>query len=277
MEGDMHVTEPSIFTTRYLGGVVADDYGTADDRPPIVLLHGMTFDRTIWRPLVERLQQIDPGRRVLNIDLPGHGESPEQPSYDLGVLPAQLHLTLEQAGIAAPVMAGHSAGAMAATMYAGQFPVSGVVNVDQPLQIDAFAAFVRSLKDRLEGQDFAATWRLFYDSFHTERLPPGAQDLVSSTCRPRQQVVTGYWRPILDGHAAEIAAGVDRTLAVMRSADVPYLHIAGEDLDPAYCQWFTERMPNVIFDVWPGSGHFPQLARPEQFAQLMAGTSEWRR
>jgi pimeloyl-ACP methyl ester carboxylesterase len=25
---------------------------SADDRPPLVLLHGLTFDRSIWRPLV---------------------------------------------------------------------------------------------------------------------------------------------------------------------------------------------------------------------------------
>ena len=67
----MYIVESASATVRRLGGLAADDYGTADDRAPLVLLHGMTFDRTIWRPLVNRLQQADPGRRVLALDLPG--------------------------------------------------------------------------------------------------------------------------------------------------------------------------------------------------------------
>ena len=39
---------------------------------PVVFLHGLTFERGTWRPIVDRL-----GGRVLSIafDLPGHGES----------------------------------------------------------------------------------------------------------------------------------------------------------------------------------------------------------
>src|SRR5512146_1588415 len=147
---------------RQFGGLAVDDCGTTDDRAPLVLLHGMTFDRTIWRPLVDRLQQTDSGRRVLALDLPGHGESPEQDRYDLAAVPAQLHEVITEAGLASPVIVGHSAGALAATVYAAQFPVSGVLNVDQPLRLGEFAAFVRSLRDRLEGPGFAATWQVFW-------------------------------------------------------------------------------------------------------------------
>jgi pimeloyl-ACP methyl ester carboxylesterase len=50
-----------------------NDYGA---RPPLVLLHGLTFDRSLWRPSLAELRRIDPGRRVLALDLPGHGASP---------------------------------------------------------------------------------------------------------------------------------------------------------------------------------------------------------
>src|SRR5690349_21764044 len=36
--------------TGTLAGLAADDYGHADDRAPLVLLHGLTFDRCMWRP-----------------------------------------------------------------------------------------------------------------------------------------------------------------------------------------------------------------------------------
>jgi len=54
-----------------IAGLAADDYGRSDDRPPLVLLHGMTFNRTTWRDIVPELQRIDPGRRSSRSTYPG--------------------------------------------------------------------------------------------------------------------------------------------------------------------------------------------------------------
>jgi pimeloyl-ACP methyl ester carboxylesterase len=273
----MHIVVSAAAAARRIGGLAADDYGTTDDRTPLVLLHGMTFNRTIWRPLVDRLQRADPGRRVLVLDLPGHGDSPEQERYDLAAVPAQLHEAIEESGLTSPVIVGHSAGALAATVYAARFPVSGVVNVDQPLQVGEFAALVRSLRDRLEGPGFAATWQLFWDSFHTERLPADARQLVRATCRPRQQVVTGYWREILHGSIEELTGRTEQALSAIGETGVPYLHIAGEELPAGYAEWLTKRIPEATFAVWSGSGHFPHLARLDEFARVLAATDDWPR
>jgi pimeloyl-ACP methyl ester carboxylesterase len=40
-------------------GLAVDDIGSRDDRPPLVLLHGLTFDRSMWRPAVAELELID--------------------------------------------------------------------------------------------------------------------------------------------------------------------------------------------------------------------------
>ena len=37
--------------------------------PPLVLLHGLTFGRTMWRPALAELAQLDPGRAVPAVDL----------------------------------------------------------------------------------------------------------------------------------------------------------------------------------------------------------------
>ena len=57
--------------------------GDPDRRPPLILLHGLTFDRTMWRPALAELRMIDLGRQVLAVDLPGHSESPAWRSYDI--------------------------------------------------------------------------------------------------------------------------------------------------------------------------------------------------
>src|SRR5271169_3225854 len=77
--------------TRILAGLAADDYGGSDDRAPLVLLHGLTFDRSLWRPSLAELYRIDPGRRVLALDLPGHGASEGWPSYDVASVANGVH------------------------------------------------------------------------------------------------------------------------------------------------------------------------------------------
>ncbi len=68
---------------RLFGGLAGSLEGDPDRRPPLILLHGLTFDRTMWRPALAELRMIDLGRQVLAVDLPGHSESPAWRSYDI--------------------------------------------------------------------------------------------------------------------------------------------------------------------------------------------------
>ncbi len=70
-------------TTTLFSNLAGDLTGEPDRRPPLVLLHGLTFDRTSWHPARAELATLDPGKQVLALDLPGHGESPAWASYDM--------------------------------------------------------------------------------------------------------------------------------------------------------------------------------------------------
>src|SRR4051812_30120741 len=78
IKNNSHAEEES--TTRF-AGLAADVTGIADERPPLVFLHGLTFDRRMWRPALRELEVLDPGRRAVAFDLPGHGQSPDLGSY----------------------------------------------------------------------------------------------------------------------------------------------------------------------------------------------------
>jgi pimeloyl-ACP methyl ester carboxylesterase len=132
-------------TTTLFSNVAGDLTGEPGRRPPLVLLHGLTFDRTSWHPVLAELATLDPGRQVLALDLPGHGESPPRPGYDLEPVADAVHRAVAEAGLSGPVLAGHSAGGVIATIYAARYPARGVVNVDQPLRVEPFAQLVRSL------------------------------------------------------------------------------------------------------------------------------------
>jgi len=40
-------------------------------------------------------------------------------------------------------------------------------------------------------------------------------------------------------------------------------------MEPAYSKWLTTVLPESRVTVWPGSGHFPQLAHPDLFAAAL--------
>ena len=255
-----------------LAGLAADLFGRDHHRAPLVLLHGLTFDRTVWQPVLRQLEHTDPGRRVLAIDLPGHGDLPAAATYDLDTFGAQLQTALDEAGLEAPVVVGHSAGALAATVYAAHHPTRGVVNIDQPLEVSGFAELVRSLADELRGPGFPVVWQRFADSWRTDLLPLAARNLVRATSNPRQDVVLGYWKPLLDGHGTEIDALIEDTRGRLRKAGTPYRYIAG-DWSPGYRLWLGRRLPAAHLETWSRTGHFPHLARPAAFAERLAATA----
>ena len=131
-------------STKRYAGLAADEYGTDGDQPPIVLLHGISFDRTMWRPALDELRAIDPDRRALAFDLPGHGDSPDATSYSFEAVLNAVRSAIVEAGLDAPVMVGHSAAAGTAAMYASRYPTSGVVAVDGSFMVGDFAALVQS-------------------------------------------------------------------------------------------------------------------------------------
>ena len=173
------------------------------------------------------------------------------------------------------MLAGHSAGGVIATIYAARYPAAGVVNVDQPLQVEPFARLVRSLAGPLRGPGFAQVWEQFEASMGIGLLPQDTQDLLQSARYVRQDLVTGYWREVLDEPPGELARKTADGLAVVRDAKVPYLFVAGHDPGQEYLGWLNRELPQAEVTVWPGSGHFPHLAQPGRFAELLAGTARW--
>ena len=56
---------------------------------------------------------------------------------------------------------------------------------------------------------------------------------------------------------------------------MPYLAIVGDELSAGDIAWMQTNLPDARLEVWPGSGHFPHLAHPRRFAELLAETGTW--
>ena len=268
--------ELSGFRSGSYASLVGDDIGRTDERPPLVLLHGLTLDRRMWRPALAALETIDSGRRAIALDLPGHGDSPDEISYSMESLVERVREAVVAAHLEDPVVVGHSLSAGAASMYAARYPTSGVVSVEGTLRVGGFAIMAQSLEPVLRGPGFDDAWgRITGNVFRLSEVSPEVRDVVLAMGRPRQEVVLGYWQDLFERTPAELDAWTLRASVAIRSAGVPYVAVLGQDASPDDVAWVRANLPAARTVVWPNSGHFPHLAHPHRFAELLAETGTW--
>ena len=248
-------------------------FGEPNGPAPLVLLHGLSFDSRMWLPAIESLQQLDPERPVLALDLPGHGGSPRQQACDPEDVAALVASAVEAAGFVDPVVVGHSIAAVIASVYVARYPSSGAVNVDQALDPGSLD-MLRANRATVTGPGFSTMWAMLLRSMQIDLLPPAARDLLN-TATPPQEVVLAYWRSALDASLEQMQARIDDGLAEVRRRRVPYLVAAGHEYDSGYMNWLRDALPQAIVNVFPDSGHFPHLADPGRFAACLAGTKRW--
>jgi pimeloyl-ACP methyl ester carboxylesterase len=241
--------------TRHETGLAYDTQGAG---APVVLLHGLTFDRRTWRPIVDRLGG---SVRSIAVDLPAQGESGGAPA-PLDEVAARLHELLAGLAIERPVVVGHSMSGAIACIYAVAYPTSGVVAVDSGPHVRPFAELVRRLAPALRGPGFAQVWERFEESLGLERIPEPTRSLVLETHTVEQDVVVGYWETLLRTEPDELQATVD---AQMRELDVPYLGVFGRPItgdERTRIEW----LPDAQLEEWSADGHFVHLVDPDRFA-----------
>lgn len=230
---------------------------------PIVFVHGLSEDRRVWEPATALLAER---ARCIRLDLRGHGESDDAEDYSAIAMAGDVAMVVAEAGLTEPpLIVGHSLGAVVATMYAAGSPVRGVVNVDQSLRFDEFAAALVPLAEQLRGPAFSATFVAVLGGLGSDGLPPDVTARLDALhAAARQEVVLGVWGMLLDAAPGELADVVDPVFAAI---DVPYLAIHGGDPGPGYAEWLTGKIPTARCEVWGIGGHYPHLADPRRFAE----------
>ena len=106
----------TILTFKGFGGVRLEAEAIGDENDPTILLvHGAGQTRTGWNTVAEALVQA--GRRVVSLDLRGHGGSewPESGRYDLEAHVEDLRAVLAQLGTR-PVVVSSTLGGWIATV-----------------------------------------------------------------------------------------------------------------------------------------------------------------
>ena len=239
------------------------------DGPPVVLLHGLTFDRRVWDPVVEHLAQHC---RCLCVDLPAHGESGGSAGSIEQVADAVAN-TVHDALTGPPVVVGHSMGAVVALRYAARRSVRAVVNVDQPLDVGPFVELVQTLMPKLDAS-FEEVFARFTKSMGFENLPPGVAHVARRRHRPERAVVLGYWSDVARKGPRRVQAEIDADIAAVAASGVPFLMVTGHRLDPQQRRVLEPFGAALELQEWADTGHFPHLAQPERFATAVAAHAE---
>lgn len=251
------------------------------DAPAVVFLHGVTggADTYAWlRP--DHLG----GRRLVRVDLRGHGTSPPAPgTYRIGPYTEDVVDVLAGLDGPPPVLVGHSLGGVVAWTVAQRRPdlIAGAFLEDPPLffadpaEAPGNAALPRfvALRAALE------TWRA--DGLSAEAVAeriagaPGGDQLDEGAALVRARNLLAMDPGVLD-------AAIDNTLladADLRApVGVPVLVLAGEEAaGAAFLARHVERLaashPDVEVVVVPGASHLihDETRSREAYVRALAG------
>jgi lipase len=121
--------------------------GAAD---PVVCVHGITQHGGIFEPLGRRLAQQ--GRRVVSVDLRGHGESGHEPPWNVDTHVEDLLQTIDDLGIERAAWIAHSFGGLVVAALAARAPerATRLALLEPGLQVPRDRALRQAEIDRLD-------------------------------------------------------------------------------------------------------------------------------
>ncbi|MEV6303489.1 alpha/beta fold hydrolase [Actinoplanes sp. NPDC051861] len=94
---------------------------------PVVLLHGLCYDRTMWWPVAA---ELGAACAAVAVDLPGHGESAPREDYGLDAVAHDLAMLVHGLDLRrAPILVAHAESALLAAAFAERFVTRTVIRV----------------------------------------------------------------------------------------------------------------------------------------------------
>lgn len=242
----------TVVTNRGKIGVVERGSGA---RTPIIFLHGVGSDKSVWRP---QLKHFGSARRALAFDYPGYGESDvieaaTRDEFAEAILSAMDALDIDSAHVCGLSLGGVIAIAMHAL--APERCASLIIADSFAVHPDGRAIYERSLaaSHDMRGLAQARVGALLASEDTTIR-----SEVIDTMSR----VDPAAYR--IGAEAVWLADQTDRAAAIR----VPTLVICG-DLDPvtppALSEELVRLVPGSRLEIIPGASHLANLDNPAEF------------
>jgi pimeloyl-ACP methyl ester carboxylesterase len=245
--------------------VLGQYYEESGTGPALLLLHGHTLDGRMWR---HHLPTLTTRYRVINIDLPGHGQSGPAPDDR-----AWCHLVadlLDHIGLPQAALCGFSLGGALAISFALHYPqrCTALVPVDAALFGHPFVTWPGNRpyvkQARMEGLTPALEAWLVDPLFAPAMASPAAERI--------RQIIRAYpgteWLTRQPPPFAPGPSDAERLVEIQS----PTLAMVGEHDQPdfqAIADRLVQSIPGARKAVIAGSGHMSPLEQPERFRELL--------
>ncbi|MFJ4623822.1 alpha/beta fold hydrolase [Streptomyces sp. NPDC088812] len=244
---------------------------SATDGTPIVLLHALPLDSSMWRAQTRALAAR--GHTVLALDQRGFGQEPlGSASPSLDVVADDLAAALDRRGIEHVVLVGCSMGGYTTMAFLRRHP--GRVR----------ALALLSTRATADSPEASARRRSFADGIRNtatrDRLVEATTPaLLGATSRDRRPATlaevlatAGAADPEAVAWAQEAIAARRDSLDVLQATDVPALVVVGDEdelVSVAEGRTAADALPRGKLVVLPGVGHLPPLEAPDPTTDLL--------
>jgi pimeloyl-ACP methyl ester carboxylesterase len=258
------------------------NFNIAGQGPPIVLIHGVAGRAAQWD---ETMLLLAERHTVIAPDLLGHGESAKpRGDYSLGAFASGVRDLLVGLDIERATVVGHSLGGGIAMQFAYQFPErcerlvlvsSGGLGHDVHPMLRAAT---------LPGSELVLPLLAHSRLLETVSLVPRALGKLGFRAGPDMTEIARGYQSLSNAEARNafihtVRAVIDPTGQRVNASDRLYL----ASKMPSLIVWGArdrvipvehgetahDGMPGSRFELFEGSGHFPQLDRPLDFARLL--------
>jgi 3-oxoadipate enol-lactonase len=239
------------------GRTIGVDEAGSGDAPPIVFLHGVGSDQTVWAP---QLAHFGRTRRAVAFDYPGYGESdPAEPGATRDDYAAAMLAAMDALGIARAHLCGLSLGGVIAIAMHHAAPercLSLILADTFAAHPDGKAIYDRSVAASRSMSELAAARTPVL-------LAPGAsEDLHREVRETMARIDPEAFR--IGAEAVWLADQRDRAIAI----DVPTLVlVGGEDTvtPPELSRDLADMIPGAELHTLAGAGHLANIERPSDF------------
>lgn len=239
--------------------------------PQLVMLHGTTSSREVWRPL---LGQLEERAEVIAIDLPGHGQS-SPTSFSPPEWAREVAALLDSQGFGQATLIGHSSGGWTALELAKMGKAAAVVAL-------APAGLWAKQSPMITNCILAANWRLGRlfgpGAARALRLGPARRLLLGTiSAKPGEVNAAVAIKSVCSAIATDSFPRHFAETRRLRFCDgqgieVPIRLIwgAGDRVALATKSRFIDQLPSqTMVETWPDCGHMVMWDCPDRLLRVI--------
>jgi pimeloyl-ACP methyl ester carboxylesterase len=234
--------------------------------PAVLLIHGGFGNRTYF---AHQMAHLARRRRVIALDLRGHGESDAPAAVSVEDFAADVIAVAADAGVESAVLCGHSIAGYVALMIAAARPelVRGIVMLDAAILFPEAARrhVVETFLPALETEQWLDALRGYFARTLDPQDPPElVARVMADLGRTRPEIARAFFSSIF---GAEFADRQRRQADALKDLHCPLLYVHAKA--PADLQRLRELRPDAMIEQVVGSGHWLMLSVPDQVNALL--------